>query len=75
MHSVRSSNPAELRLQRLNSLDPGYNRISYGWINVPADCFRKAVQPVFGRKRALVYVLPETRSVATLMKRKPEIPH
>jgi hypothetical protein len=75
MHSVRSSKPAERRLQRLNSLDPGDNRISYGCINVPAAFFRKAVQPVFGRYRALVYVLPETRSVATLMKRKPEILH
>lgn len=59
MHSVRATNQAERRLQRLQTADPGDNRISYGCINVPAAFFQHTVQPVFGRYRAVVYILPE----------------
>lgn len=59
MHSARDVSRAERRLERLQTVDPGDNRISYGCINVPAGFFQQTVQPVFGRDRAVLYILPE----------------
>jgi hypothetical protein len=66
MHPVVSANPAERRLQRLDTLTPLDNRISYGCINVPAKFFDKVVRPAFTGTSGIVYVLPETRSAQVL---------
>ena len=63
MHRVRPINPKERRLERLASATPADNRISYGCINVPVAFFEAVVQPLLARGPALVYVLPETRSL------------
>ena len=65
MHRVRATNPAERRLQRLASATADDNRISYGCINVPAAFYDAQVKPVFGQRRAIVYVLPEASSPAS----------
>ena len=64
MHRVRATNPRERRLQRLASPSIDDNRISYGCINVPAAFYDAHVSPLFrGGRHAIVYVLPETRSL------------
>lgn len=63
MHRVRATNPKERRLERLRTPTIDDNRISYGCINVPARFYDRYVVPAFSRGHAVVYVLPETRSV------------
>lgn len=66
MHPVVTSKPAERRLQRMATLTPLDNRISYGCINVPAKFFDLIVRPAFTGTSGVVYVLPETRSAQIL---------
>lgn len=66
MHRVRASNKADRRLERLATPTAADNRISYGCVNVPAAFYDARIKPVFGRQPALVYVLPETRSMGTV---------
>jgi len=63
MHRVLTSNPAEHRLQRLATPSVADNRISYGCINVPVKFFNTTISPLFARTNAIVYVLPEKRSI------------
>lgn len=66
MHRVRASNKADRRLQRLATPTAADNRISYGCVNVPAAFYDARLKPVFGVQPAVVYVLPETRSVGAV---------
>lgn len=63
MHRVRNGNPQERRLARLATPTIDDNRISYGCINVPVAFYDSHISPIFKSRRAIVYVLPETRSV------------
>lgn len=63
MHRVRPTNPAERRLQRLASATAADNRISYGCINVPTDFYDRRLRTLLSVSPAVVYVLPETRSL------------
>lgn len=63
MHRVITTNPEERRLERLATPTVEDNRISYGCINVPAAFYEDYIRPMFARHRAIVYVLPEVRSV------------
>ncbi|WP_232229916.1 L,D-transpeptidase [Polaromonas glacialis] len=67
MHRVRASNKADRRLERLATPTAADNRISYGCVNVPAAFYDALVKPVFGARPAVIYVLPETRPVGTLL--------
>ena len=67
MHRVRAVDPKQRRLERLASATVDDNRISYGCINIPAAFYDAQIKPVFGQAPAVVYVLPETRPVATLL--------
>lgn len=71
MHRVRPIDPKERRLERLASPDAAMRRISYGCINVPVKFFEGVVSPVMGSGRAVVYVLPETKSVHDVFFRAP----
>jgi hypothetical protein len=64
LHPVINSNPREHRLRRLASVEPLEHRISYGCINVPAAFYARVVSPAFAGTHGIVYVLPETRSIA-----------
>ena len=68
MHRVRASNAKERRLERLASPTVDDNRISFGCINVPAVFYNTYVRPVFAKRRAIVYVLPETRTAQQVFK-------
>lgn len=61
IHPVVTSNPRERRLQRLESVSPEDNRITFGCINVPPDFFSNILEPLFGENGGIVYILPETR--------------
>ena len=71
MHRVRPIDPKERRLERLASPDAAMRRISYGCINVPVAFFERVVSPVLGKGRAVVYVLPETKTVRDVFWRAP----
>ncbi len=63
MHRVRASNPAERRVERLASAKINDNRISYGCINVPVAFYEKFIRPIFAQRKAMVYVLPDIKSL------------
>jgi hypothetical protein len=63
MHRVRTTDPAERRLERLATPSVDDNRISYGCINVPVAFYERYIRPTFATRNALVYVLPEVKSL------------
>ena len=63
MHRVRANNPKERRLERLATPTADDNRISYGCINVPAAFYDAQIQPIFAKRAAVVYVLPDVKSL------------
>ncbi len=63
IHRVRNV-PGENRTKRLASADVADNRISYGCVNVPADFYDKHIQPMFGKRPGVIYVLPEGKTVS-----------
>ncbi|MGQ0699040.1 MAG: L,D-transpeptidase [Panacagrimonas sp.] len=63
IHRLRSIDARDRRPQRLATPTARDNRISYGCINLPAEFYETQVRPIFASHRAIVYVLPEVRSV------------
>jgi hypothetical protein len=63
LHPVMSVDAGEHRLQRIKSQDPGRHRISYGCINVPASFYHGVVLKALNGGAAIVYVLPDTKTV------------
>jgi hypothetical protein len=63
MHRVLTTNPKERRLERLATPTSEDNRISYGCINVPVAFFEQVLAPAFAHHNAIVYVLPEVKSL------------
>jgi hypothetical protein len=61
LHPVPTSNPKERRLQRLRSVSPDDNRITYGCINVTAAFYRDVVRKTFAGASGIVYILPEAK--------------
>lgn len=66
MHRLRANNPKERRQQRLASDTAQDNRISYGCINIPAGFFDAHIAPTFSAHRAMVYVLPEQKTLQSV---------
>jgi hypothetical protein len=64
MHRVRLTDPKERRAERLASPSARDNRISYGCINMPKAFFETVLWPSFGKQAGVIYVLPETKSLA-----------
>jgi len=62
LHRVITNHPEERRLERLATLTPLDNKISYGCINVPVKFFDDIVRPVFAGTRGVIYVLPEVKT-------------
>lgn len=64
MHRVRPTlQPRERRAERLASDTIDDNRISYGCINVPQAFYDAHIHPLFSQMPALVYVLPDRKSI------------
>jgi len=68
MHRVLTSNREERRLERLATPTSDDNRISYGCINIPVDFYEAHIQPTFAGAPAIIYVLPEVRSVSEVFR-------
>lgn len=65
MHRVRNV-PREYRPKRLLTPTVDDNRISFGCVNVPADFYDRHIDLMFSRSPGVVYVLPETKPVASV---------
>jgi hypothetical protein len=63
MHRVINKVRAERRPERLASPDPLERRISFGCINLPIPYYEQVLSPTVRKTGAIVYVLPETKSV------------
>lgn len=63
MHRVRPKVAAERRLERLASLTTDDNRISFGCINLPVSFYEDVAKPTVARYGAVIYVLPEVKTV------------
>ena len=68
MHRGRAGGKGDRRLERLATPTPDDNRISYGCVNVPAAFYDALVKPLLGSAPGVIYVLPETRPVDTILK-------
>ena len=64
LHRVVAGRAADRRLQRLTSPTTEDNRISYGCVNVPVAFFEETIEPAFSGTAGIVYILPETLSMA-----------
>ena len=64
MHRVLTTDPSERRLERLATPTHLDNRISWGCINVPVGFYETRLRPMFAARTAVVYVLPEVRTLA-----------
>jgi len=72
---VVTHNRKEHRLERLKSPTPDDNRISFGCINVPPAFYKNVVKTIFKTAHGIVYILPETKSVAEVFPAfRPQIP-
>ena len=63
LHRVHTQNRKAQRGQRLSSITPLDNRISFGCINVPVLFYLDIVSPAFTGTNGVVYVLPEVHSL------------
>jgi hypothetical protein len=64
LHPVITTRAADRRLQRLATTSADDNRISYGCVNVPVTFYDEIVQAAFNGTMGVVYILPESRSLA-----------
>jgi len=62
IHRLRPAPVAERRSERLSSQNAADHRISFGCVVVPVEFYERVVAATLGRRRGVVYVLPETRS-------------
>jgi len=69
IHRLRPAPHAQRREQRMASLAPTDRRISLGCIVVSEAFYDNVVAPSLGSRPGVVYVLPETRSLADVFGR------
>ena len=67
IHRLRPDNQQERRAQRLATASALDNRISYGCVIVPVAFYKSVIGPVLGNSRSVVYVLPETRPLQSML--------
>lgn len=63
IHRVRPGSSRDGRVEKLATPSPRDNRTSYGCVVVPVDFYVSVIERVFGQRRGVVYVLPETQPV------------
>lgn len=69
IHRLRPAPAWQRREQRLASARPSERRISLGCIVVAEAFYDDVVAPTLGARRGIVYVLPDTRSLASVFGR------
>jgi hypothetical protein len=62
IHRLRPGRAYDARVKGLASNDPNLKRLSDGCVVVPEAFYDGVIDPVLGRGRAIVYVLPEQES-------------
>jgi hypothetical protein len=67
IHRLRPAANLREREAALASATPDDNRSTLGCVVVPVAFYKKIVEPVIGRSRAVVYVLPEQGSVQEML--------
>lgn len=65
IHRLRPGASYAPRLKHLTSPRAKDHRMSFGCVVVSASFYDSVVRPLLGQRRALVYVLPETRSLSS----------
>ncbi|QTD44682.1 L,D-transpeptidase [Ottowia testudinis] len=65
MHRVRNV-PGEGRARRLQTPTVADNRISFGCVNIPDSFYDRYIDPLFSQTSGVVYVLPETKPLASV---------
>ena len=60
IHRLRPAPATERRGERLSSQIAAERRISYGCVVVPVEFYERIVAATLGKRRGVVYVLPET---------------
>jgi hypothetical protein len=63
IHRLRPAPASERRAERLSSQDAAEHRISFGCVVVPVEFYERIVAASLGKRRGVVYVLPEARPV------------
>lgn len=66
IHRLRPGLPQDRRAERLATSTVADNRISAGCVVVPVAFYEDVIQPVLGKGRSVVYVMPEETSVLTV---------
>ncbi|TFZ04138.1 L,D-transpeptidase [Ramlibacter humi] len=66
IHRVRPGRSQATRKARLASGTPDERRVSAGCVVVPVAFFLDVIEPLFGRSKGVVYVLPETQGAREL---------
>ncbi len=66
IHRLRPGPAQERRAARLQSATPADNKISLGCVVVPVAFYLEQVEPLLGRGRSVVYILPETLPVSAV---------
>ncbi|WP_232540228.1 L,D-transpeptidase [Azohydromonas aeria] len=70
LHRLRPGPARERRAERLASATVADNRISLGCVVMDPGFFVAVVEPVLGRRRGVVYVLPETEPLEASFSRQ-----
>lgn len=66
IHRLRPGAAAERRAERLASPVAEDHRISFGCIVTPVAFYEAQIEPLLGRQRSVVYVLPESSPVQAM---------
>jgi hypothetical protein len=68
IHRLRSGASQPGRASQLASPTPRDNRSTLGCVVVPVAFYLDVIEPLMGRASAVVYVLPETRSLKAMLR-------
>jgi hypothetical protein len=67
IHRLRPGRSHTMRAARLAASAPQERRLSLGCVVVPVAFYTGVIEPLLGRQRGVVYVLPETQPVTDLL--------
>jgi len=66
IHRLRPGFAYQARASRLATAQAADKRVSWGCVVVPVSFYEQVVEPVLGRARSVVYVLPESTPIGAL---------
>ena len=74
IHRLRPAPEYQQRPQRMASINPLDRRITFGCVVVPEAFYDDVIAPTLGRRRGVVYVLPEERPARAMMQAADLVP-